>query len=309
MSVKWRKAWCVTFLLGYFFSENTRLFDIIWASLWENLSPGGGVDKECFKPVSSAIETSLKNEISPAATLHMILSKKRIKRRWSDCADAQAGLRLCCSQTPRRQGFSRWGPYYSCIYDPCNSEWTVTHVFFFFFNSHWKFIFFCWIVSHFIFFTKRCLANKGSSPPTYIWGGGVNLRSVSSQDADKMVILGSFIPRNYFTFYWNNIVFGIKLQLRSWSIKRYYSFRPIASYRDARGEDINAHTHAHLFLLKWSVTLSEIACRLPGFQRDRARIMIICKSIGVSSPGNIYVHVYKYICSIRRDSYRVGGYR
>ena len=46
-------------------------------------------------------------------------------------------------------------------------------------------------------------------------GGGVNLRSVSSQDADKMVILGSFIPRNYVTFYWNNILFGIKLQLRS----------------------------------------------------------------------------------------------
>ena len=131
MSVKWRKAWCVTFFLGYFFSENTRLFGIIWASLWENLSPGEGVDKECFKPVSSAIETSLKNEISPAASLHMILSKKRIKRRWSDCADAQAGLRLCCSQTPRRQGFLRWGPYYSCIYDPCNSEWTVTHGFFF----------------------------------------------------------------------------------------------------------------------------------------------------------------------------------
>ena len=160
----------------------------------------------------------------------------------------------------------------------------------FFFYSHRKFIFFCWIVSHFIIFTKRCLANKGSSPQTYI-GGGVNLRSVSSQDADKMVILGSFIPRNYFTFYWNNIVFGIKLQLRSWSIKRYYSFRPIASYRDARGEDTNAHTHAHLFLLKWSVTLSEIACRLPGFQHDKDRITIIGKSIGVSSPGNIYVHV------------------
>ena len=109
-----------------------------------------------------------------------------------------------------------------------------------------------------------------------------------------MVILGSFIPRNYFTFYWNNIVFGIKLQLRSWSIKRYYSFRPIASYRDARGEDTNAHTHAHLFLLKWSVTLSEIACRLPGFQRDKDRIRIIGKSIGVSSPGNIYVHDWMF---------------
>ena len=166
---------------------------------------------------------------------------------------------------------------------------------FFFFNSHRKFIFFCWIVSHFIFLPSHVWLISGHHHGR-ILGGGVNLRSVSSQDADKMVILGSFIPRNYFTFYWNNIVFGIKLQLRSWSIKRYYSFRPIASYRDARGEDTNAHTHAHLFLLKWSVTLSEIACRLPGFQRDKDRITIIGKSIGVSSPGNIYVHVLCHIC-------------
>ena len=109
MSEKWRKAWCVIFFLGYFFSDNTRLFGIIWASLWEKLfsgvgggggGGGGCFDKECFKPVSSAKETSLKIEISPAASLHMILSKKQKKRRWSDCADAQAGLRLCCSQTP-----------------------------------------------------------------------------------------------------------------------------------------------------------------------------------------------------------------
>ena len=41
---------------------------------------GGGFDKECFKPVSSAKETSLKIEISPAASLHMILSKKQNKK-------------------------------------------------------------------------------------------------------------------------------------------------------------------------------------------------------------------------------------
>ena len=44
------------FFLGYFFSDNTRLFGIIWASLWEKLFSGVG--------------------------------------------DVQAGLRLCCSQTP-----------------------------------------------------------------------------------------------------------------------------------------------------------------------------------------------------------------
>ena len=102
-----------------------------------------------------------------------------------------------------------------------------------------------------------------------------------------MEILGSFLPRNKFTFYRNNIVFGIKLQLRSFSIKRCYSFRPIASYRDARDEETHAHTHAHLFLVKWFVTLSEIACRLPGFQRGKDRITIIGKSVGVYSPGNI----------------------
>ena len=49
---------------------------------WGGGGGGGGCfDKECFKPVSSAKETSLKIEISPAASLHMILSKKQKKRR------------------------------------------------------------------------------------------------------------------------------------------------------------------------------------------------------------------------------------
>ena len=39
--------------------------------------------------------------------------------------------------------------------------------------------------------------------------------------------------------------------------------------------------------ISFSFTLSEIACRLPGFQRGKDRITIISKSIGVSSPGNI----------------------
>ena len=48
---------------------------------FRGLGGGGCFDKECFKPVSSAKETSLKIEISPAASLHMILSKKQKKRR------------------------------------------------------------------------------------------------------------------------------------------------------------------------------------------------------------------------------------
>ena len=80
---------------------------------------GGCFDKECFKPVSSAKETSLKIEISPAASLHMILSKKQKKG-----ADQTVRMRrlVCACVVHRRQGFSRRGPYYSCIYDPCNSE-------------------------------------------------------------------------------------------------------------------------------------------------------------------------------------------
>ena len=83
---------------------------------------GGGFDKECFKPVSSAKETSLKIEISPAASLHMILSKEQNKKsliRLRGCAGWSAPVLFT---NPRRQGFSRRGPYYSCIYDPCNSE-------------------------------------------------------------------------------------------------------------------------------------------------------------------------------------------
>ena len=83
---------------------------------------GGCYDKECFKPVSYAKETSLKIEISPAASLHMILSKKQKKKaliRLRGCAGWSAPVLFT---NPRRQGFSRRGPYYSCIYDPCNSE-------------------------------------------------------------------------------------------------------------------------------------------------------------------------------------------
>ena len=52
-------------------------------------------DKARLKPVSSATETSQKIEISLVATLNIILSKKAMTKRWSVCADAHAGLRLC----------------------------------------------------------------------------------------------------------------------------------------------------------------------------------------------------------------------
>ena len=65
---------------------------------------GGCFNKECFKPVSSAKETSLKIEISPAASLHMILSKKQKKG-----ADQTAQMRrlvcACVVHKPPKTGF------------------------------------------------------------------------------------------------------------------------------------------------------------------------------------------------------------
>ena len=75
-------------------------------------------DKAIFKPVSSATETSWKIEISPVASLHMVLFKKRISKaliRLRGCAGWSAPLLFA---HPRRQTFSRRGPnvvaWYSC---------------------------------------------------------------------------------------------------------------------------------------------------------------------------------------------------
>ena len=93
-----------------FFSDNTRLFGIIWASLLEKLfsgvgGGGGCFDKECFKPVSSAKETSLKIEISPAASLHMILSKKKKKKGADQTARMRRLICACVVHKPRKTGF------------------------------------------------------------------------------------------------------------------------------------------------------------------------------------------------------------
>ena len=67
---------------------------------------GGGFDKECFKPVSSAKETSLKIEISPAASLHMILSKKQKKKKGADqTARMRRLVCACVVHKPPKTGF------------------------------------------------------------------------------------------------------------------------------------------------------------------------------------------------------------
>ena len=62
------------------------------------------------------------NKICKENNIIMILSKKQKKKaliRLRGCACWSAPVLFT---NPRRQGFSRRGPYYSCIYDPCNSE-------------------------------------------------------------------------------------------------------------------------------------------------------------------------------------------
>ena len=66
--------------------------------------------KASFKPVSSAKETILKIEISPVASLHMKLSKKRLTKTLislRECANWSAPVLFA---NPRRQVFSRPGP-------------------------------------------------------------------------------------------------------------------------------------------------------------------------------------------------------
>ena len=66
----------------------------------------GVSDKATLKPVCSATETSYKVEISPVASLDMILFKKRITKKLIRLCGSQADLRLCCLQTSEDR-FSR----------------------------------------------------------------------------------------------------------------------------------------------------------------------------------------------------------
>ena len=65
--------------------------------------------KSSFKPFSSATETSSNIEISPVASLHILLSYKRISKaliRLRECAGSSAPVQFA---NPRRQVFSRRG--------------------------------------------------------------------------------------------------------------------------------------------------------------------------------------------------------
>ena len=74
--------------------------------------PAFGFSAEAsFKPVSSATETSQKIEISSVASVHMILSKKRITKaliRLRGCAGWSVPVLFA---NPQRQVFSHRGTY------------------------------------------------------------------------------------------------------------------------------------------------------------------------------------------------------
>ena len=100
------KSDALSFFLGIFFLTTLDCLVSYGPRCEKNWGGGGGggFDKECFKPVSSAKETSLKIEISPAASLHMILSKKQKKG-----ADQTARMRrlvcACVVHKPPKTGF------------------------------------------------------------------------------------------------------------------------------------------------------------------------------------------------------------
>ena len=79
---------------------------------WGGGGGGGGGEGVSTKSVSNQspqLETSLKIEISPAASLHMILSKKQKKG-----ADQTARMRrlvcACVVHKPPKTGFLEWRP-------------------------------------------------------------------------------------------------------------------------------------------------------------------------------------------------------
>ena len=71
---------------------------INWASARENLSLGFPPKWVSNKsPQLQRLARKLKFHLKQVYILYF--PKSEWQRRWSDCADAQAGLRLCCSQT------------------------------------------------------------------------------------------------------------------------------------------------------------------------------------------------------------------
>ena len=97
--------------MGLHWSQQT--LGIVVSAIFDARKPVFGVsNKVRLKPVCSATETCLKNEISLVASLAMILSNKRITKsliRLRGCAGWTAPLLF---ENHRRQFFSRRDPFY-----------------------------------------------------------------------------------------------------------------------------------------------------------------------------------------------------
>ena len=89
----------------------SNLLGYNWASSRQNLSSRYSTKRDSNQSAQlQRLARKLKFRLWQAWIWY--LSKSEKQRRWSDCAYAQAGLRLCCSQHPERQVFWHRGPYH-----------------------------------------------------------------------------------------------------------------------------------------------------------------------------------------------------
>ena len=68
----------------------------------------GLCDQGRLKPACAATETRYRLENLTIASISITLARQQKQRRSSDCADAQADLRLCCSHMAKAGFLMTW---------------------------------------------------------------------------------------------------------------------------------------------------------------------------------------------------------
>ena len=68
----------------------------------------GVYDRVGLNPASTATEARYRLEVSYIETRRIVLSRQPKQKRWSDCADVQADLRLCCSHMTKTAFLMTW---------------------------------------------------------------------------------------------------------------------------------------------------------------------------------------------------------
>ena len=87
---------CFHLVALWFSTRVNERWQIIRASSWENLSSGFATSVDSNRPAQpQMLGRGLKFQIQKLEVLYSLGSEQQ--RRWSDCMDAQADLRLCCS--------------------------------------------------------------------------------------------------------------------------------------------------------------------------------------------------------------------